>query len=166
MHVVLPGCCSDSWFKEQAGFASLLFRFMVERTRQINVWRSCFAALCLVSWIKERSIYSCSQSLFHVQRACFVGLLLWRVSTRGFKQASLELGPGGPQGFKNELCYVCTMLVSTHRFKNELCYMRSVFGSTPGFENELCYMCSVLVLTRGFKNKLCYMLSEPFSTLG
>ena len=56
--------------------------------------RSCFAALCLVSWIKERSIYLCtvlvSQGFFPVSYGFTV-----LVSTRGFKRASLELGPRG-----------------------------------------------------------------------
>ena len=39
----LLGSCSDSWFKDGG----------------IQFGRSCFAALCLVSWIKERSIHLC-----------------------------------------------------------------------------------------------------------
>ena len=35
-------------------------------------------------------------------------------------------------GFKNELCYMCTVLVSTQSFKNELCHMRGMLVLTHG----------------------------------
>ena len=49
--------------------------------------------------------------------------------------------------FKNELCFLCSVLVLTRGFKNDLCYMCTVLVSTHGLKNELCYMCSVLALT-------------------
>ena len=86
------------------------------------------------------------------------------VLTRGFKRANLELWSDGAQGFKNELCYVCSVLVSTYGFKNELCYVCSVLVSTHGFKNELCHMCTVLVSTHSFKNEICHMCGVLLAT--
>ena len=90
---------------------------------------------------------------------CFAGLFsrfialtcLFRL-VACFKRVNLELWSDGAQGFKNELCYVCSVLVSTHGFKNELCHMCSVLVSVHRFKNELSYMCTVLFSTHSFKN--------------
>ena len=90
--------------------------------------------------------YTCLLSLFRTDFApfhCFTVL----VSTRDFKSASLELGPWGLRVLKNELCYVCTVLVSTHGFKNQLCVLCSVLGSTHGFKNEFCCLLGLPVST-------------------
>ena len=70
-------------------FARLLFKLMVRITNHIHVWCSCLAALCLVSWIKERSIYWCIVSVLVSHIAC-----LFRRPVSWFQRASLELGPG------------------------------------------------------------------------
>ena len=57
------------------------------------------------------------QALFHRALVSFHGFSVF-ASTRGFKRASLKFDSSfnrtrGTQGFKNELCYVCGVLVST-----------------------------------------------------
>ena len=58
------------------------------------------------------------------------------VSTRGFKRASLELGPGGLRAQRTSYVTCVTALVSTHGFKNELYHLRSVLVSAHCFKNE------------------------------
>ena len=69
------------------------------------------------------------------------------------------------RGFKNELCHSRSMLVSAHCFnKNELYFLCSVLVLTHHFKNDLCIPTSVLVSTHGFKNEFCCLLGLAFST--
>ena len=98
----------------------------------------------------KNEAYTCVLSLFRRAFAPFHSFTVL-VSTRGFKRASPSRikGPRDLR-FKNELCYVGTVLVSTRGFKNELCHSRSVLVSAHCFKNEFCFLCGVLVSTHGF----------------
>ena len=72
----------------------------------------------------------------------------------------------------DELCYMCSVLVSKHGFKNELCHMCGVLDSTFRLmlrvkraslesKNKLCYKCRMLFLTHG-TTKLPEILSDCF----
>ena len=73
-------------------FARLLFRFMVQRTRH-NLDVLVLLLFALFPGLKNEA-YTCVLSLFRRAFAPFHSFTVL-VSTRGFKRASLELGPGG-----------------------------------------------------------------------
>ena len=130
----------------------------------------------------EKFAYSKERTSYATCVPCFFRLVAFRTSYAirvacsflSFRLIALS---------KNELCFLCRVLVLTRRFKNELpCLFRLVafrtsyairvacsflsFRLIALSKNELCFLCRVLVFTHRFKNDLCYMCTVLFSTHG